>query len=311
MARKTSTTILWMMALSMACWPPAAHAYDLYWTDFATGAIQAADFSDLTPHTLVSAQSEAYRIAIDADGGKMYWTGFGYVRRANLDGTAVETLINHFGDMTLGLALDSAGGKMYWTEFSDVYRANLDGTDIEEFDISTGLYQDLTLDLLHGHVYISDWGGNPASPGRVLRTNLDGSGLTSILDGISRGPVGIGVDPLAGHLYWARTDFTSGLGGVQRANLDGTDTEDIVTGQNADPLTLDLGSQRMYWAGGSPDGTSWGIWRAGLDGSDIEMLPIPGINPAGVAVIPEPTSLALLAVCVVCMLGRRRKIRPS
>ena len=60
--------------------------------------------------------------SIDAKGGQIYWTDIGMpgdrttsIRRANLDGTNVETLVTGLG-RPASIALDVVGGKMYWTD---------------------------------------------------------------------------------------------------------------------------------------------------------------------------------------------------
>src|SRR6266516_4610103 len=74
----------------------------------------------------------------------MYWGNDGKVKRANLDGTSITTLVNIVvGGLTgnpLGIALDIGGGKMYWTETTGkrIQRANLDGTAVQDL-ITTGL----------------------------------------------------------------------------------------------------------------------------------------------------------------------------
>ncbi len=65
-------------------------------------------------------------------------------------------------------------------------------------------------------------------------------------------------------MYW--TD--DGTDKIQRANLDGSNIEDLVTQGLADPIgiALDMSSGKMYW-------TNWGkhkIQRANIDGSNIE-----------------------------------------
>lgn len=81
--------------------------------------------------------TSAIDIAIDATGGKFYWTErFTHsIHRANLDGTNVEEIaIVDIAD-PFSIELDAAAGKMYWTSEANpgrVRRANLDGTDVED-----------------------------------------------------------------------------------------------------------------------------------------------------------------------------------
>ncbi|MDE0435977.1 MAG: hypothetical protein OXH92_18410 [Bryobacterales bacterium] len=81
----------------------------------------------------------------------------------------------------------------------------------------------------------------------------------------------------AGKMYW--TD--SGTGKIQRANLDGTRVEDLVTGLgNPVGLELDPGAGKMYWThnlGGK-------IRRASLDGTGVEdVTPGAFLLPEGLA----------------------------
>jgi hypothetical protein len=68
------------------------------------------------------------------------WSDFngGKIRRANLDGSGLETLVEGLASPAL-LALDFAGGLMYWTNAGsgDIRRANLDGSG--EQTLITGL----------------------------------------------------------------------------------------------------------------------------------------------------------------------------
>lgn len=67
------------------------------------------------------------------------------------------------------------------------------------------------------------------------------------------------------HMYW--TD--PGANVIQRANLDGTNVEDLVTGFSFPRgLALDVEGGKMYWTDAAADV----IQRANLDGSDIENL---------------------------------------
>ena len=62
-----------------------------------------------------------YGIALDVEGGKMYWTDLGTdkIQRANLDGSNIEDLVTRTQGLRGpdGIALDVTGGKMYWTDY--------------------------------------------------------------------------------------------------------------------------------------------------------------------------------------------------
>ena len=85
--------------------------------------------------------------------------------------------------------------------------------------------------------------------------------LVTGLDGLVA-PVGIGLDPVVGKVYWN----DRGTGKLQRANLDGSFVEDVVTIGGAHALTLDLAARKVYWTKGSS------IERASFDGTSPEVI---------------------------------------
>jgi hypothetical protein len=73
-------------------------------------------------------------MVLDIPRGKIYWAdAYGEsIRRANLDGSAPEILVQRNCE-TPGVALDLARGKLYWNEYpcGKIGRANLDGSGQE------------------------------------------------------------------------------------------------------------------------------------------------------------------------------------
>ncbi|MBC8232096.1 T9SS type A sorting domain-containing protein [bacterium] len=85
-------------------------------------------------------------------------------------------------------------------------------------------------------------------------------------------------NPAAGNgkIYWTNLDT------IKRANLDGSDVEDVVTGlSNARGMDLDVGRGKIYWA----DESTSKIQRANLDGSNVEDVVVTGLSiPQGLAI---------------------------
>jgi low density lipoprotein receptor-related protein 5/6 len=102
--------------------------------------------------SLISAQG--------ALGQKMYLTDNEYIKRANLDGTDLETLVSGLG-WPFHIALDVSAGKMYWADAvaPKIQRANLDGGGVEDL-VTTGLDfpAGIALDLSAGKMYWADAG---------------------------------------------------------------------------------------------------------------------------------------------------------
>jgi DNA-binding beta-propeller fold protein YncE len=236
---------------------------EIFWTDTAGEPGNSAVWRGT--QKIVSGLSAVRGLAADAQLGKVYWTepGLMAIRRADFDGSNIETVVPDGQNGTAGVALDVAGGMMYWTDSNTglvngkIRRANLDGTGSEVL-VTAGLVHPvgIALDTLHGKMYWTDLEGNYDGKGEIRRANLDGSNVETILTGIDEAN-GLAVDPVAGKVYWP--DLATST--IRRANLNGTDIETLVVGQGATTVALDPSGGKLYWAGGAD------IWRADMDGS--------------------------------------------
>ncbi len=268
----------------------AAWADKIYWTDRAedgTRAILRADLDTfevepVIPNGLLGAR----RIAIDAAGGKMYWTDSTAVWRANLDGSEIEAIADEIWG-TIGIGLDLVAGKVYWTQRRDIWRANLDGSDPTVIVYTDDWYQDLALDLVGGKLYVSIWDATPGSYGKVQRANLDGTGLEDFITDIQNGPIGLAVDVDVGHLYWTKNHVALNLGRVMRKNFDGTGGTTVLSEVDPEALLLDLPTGKVYWTTWDFEGPPWMIQRCNFDGSEFETLPVDTYLPMGIAILPD------------------------
>ncbi len=165
----------------------------MYWTEaqaIMTGAVRRANLDGSGVETLATSDiTGALGIALDVDGGRVYWWHGLQIRRAALNGSGAEGIVSTGG--VFGIALDVDAGKMYWTGDDPVLggvgvlRANLDGSGVE--NLITGLVfpGNIALDIANGKLYLTDPGA-----GKVRRANLDGSGLEDLITGLD-GPTGI------------------------------------------------------------------------------------------------------------------------
>ena len=121
-------------------------------------------------------------IAVNTADGRLYWTEFsGRIRRVNLDGTGLDTLLSDIGS-PYGITV--VGDKVYWAEKIDkdsgkVQRANLNGTNIETLATVQGLPTGISVDTEAGKVY---WAN---SLGGIQRTDLNGGEVEAVVSGIS------------------------------------------------------------------------------------------------------------------------------
>ncbi len=233
-------------------------------------------------------------IAVDTTDDMLYWLDkrTRSIRRANLDGTNVEELVAGLEDAK-DIALDLVAGKMYWTEQSmgAIRRADLDGSKVETLLTGIENPESIALDVFEEKMY---WTGRSTSlfldSGIILRSNLDGSNVETLLTGL-RDPVGIALDYVAGKMYyWIDSSWRSSM---YRANLDGSDSEVVVTESTESELNgpgdivLDIGEGKMYWANKG----AGVIRRADLDGANVEEIITGLTRPLGIALyVPPPAT---------------------
>lgn len=219
-------------------------------------------------------------IALDVAGNHIYWTVMGQdkvndgmVRRSNLNGTNVVTLVPAGGTFTpKQMKLDLVNRKMYWAdrEGMRVMRANLDGTQVETL-VTTGTAAQRTdasrwcvgiaLDIAGGKIYWTQKGGDNASQGprnvgTIRRANLNiPAGQTSssrtdietLFSGLPE-PVDLEVDLTQRLIYWTdRGDRT-----ISRSTMDavnGSRSRTILAGNlgEAIGITLDKTNNRIYY----------------------------------------------------------------
>ena len=121
-------------------------------------------------------------IAVNTVDGRLYWTEFsGRIRRVNLDGTGLGTLLPDIGS-PYGITV--AGDKVYWAEEIDensgkIQRANLNGTNIETLAKVQGLPAGISVDTAAGKVY---WAN---SLGGIQRTDINGGAVENVVLGIT------------------------------------------------------------------------------------------------------------------------------
>ena len=220
---------------------PAGIALDIaggkmYWAEYGTEKIQRANLDGSNVQNLVTrGLNDPSGIALDVAGGKMYWTDTGTdkIQRANLDGSNVQNLVTRGLNTPGSIALDVAGGKMYWTDTGTekIQRANLDGSNIENL-VTQGIRAPwgIALDVAGGKMYWTDWGTE-----KIQRANLDGSNVQDLITRGLDSPFGIALDIASGKMYWSHMVWNSATerltnGKIQRANLNGSNVQDLITG---------------------------------------------------------------------------------
>lgn len=303
-----------------------ASGQPLFWaespfSDAAPGVYRAD--ADGSRASLVVGPVPFTAAVLDPVGGRVYGRdGDGVLRRARLDGSALEPLGPTDVRMLL---LDPGARTLYWLDRDDrIRRSDLDGANAET--VATGA-SPFRIDLENGVLVWRD-----VASGAYVLSELDGSDVRTLhtpaageaptctaldpvhrqvywLDFASREPRRVGydgtgfetvdltssgcvvVDGAAGMLYWQET---AGVGRVlRRGDLDGANAEDLLTVDSfVNGLTLEPAGGHLYWS------TRDAVERAALDGSGRQTL-ASGFQPSGFALSPEADVLLALGASIV------------
>lgn len=255
MRRLTRLALIFTLALS----PTAGNAdfIKIYFTEniTAAGNILTAIKDGTGLATIPVAPTEPSQIAIDPEGGKIYWSEptNNRIRRSNLDGTNIETII--VSTNAYGIALEPTSNTLYFSHGAStrfINKAQLDGTNSTSL-LTTGEFSedvDLDIDVNAGKLFWSE----PTND-FIRQANLDGSGAGTIINVGSTGFIdGITVDQLNQRIYW----------------LDAGN-------QNISSATL-TGASLVVVTSVSPDGGKNGIAIDGLDGPTVYWTEAAGIR---------------------------------
>jgi hypothetical protein len=164
--------------------------------------------------------------------------------------------------------LDASGGR--------VLSAKPDGSDLKTVvDVGRKIPDGLVTDVASGYLYWTNMGNPKANDGSILRSDLDGRHMTSIVPpGGTFTPKQLQLDKENGKLYWCDREGMR----VMRANLDGSRVETLVDTSEGDArpgpdakkwcvgIAVDAGGGKIYWTQKGGDNAGEGrILRAGID----------------------------------------------
>ena len=208
-------------------------------------------------------------VTIDEVNKKMYWaeSGSWNIKRANLDGTAIEIILGALGGILRPhrIALDINSNKIYWANFSQgkIQRMNFDRSNVQNLVDNLSKPDEVLLDLDKGKMYWTEYGGNI-----IKRANLGGTNIESLVFTGER-PISLVINHTVQKLYWLEQGDSFNNGTIRQANLDGSNKETILANLRTPfSLVFDEKVEKFYWA----ENDSGEIWRANIDGTEKELL---------------------------------------
>jgi DNA-binding beta-propeller fold protein YncE len=164
--------------------------------------------------------------------------------------------------------LDLAGGR--------VLSANPDGSDLKTIvEEGRKLPDGLVVDSVARHMYWTNMGNPSANDGSILRSDLDGKNITTVVPpGGTFTPKQLQLEKKSGKLYWCDREGMR----VMRANLDGSNIETLVDTSQGDPrpgqdlrkwcvgIAVDAAGGKFYWTQKGADKAGQGrIFRANIE----------------------------------------------
>jgi hypothetical protein len=134
-------------------------------------------------------------LAIDLDANKLYWTETetGLVKRANLDGSGAETLVDVWAALgaqpLLGhITLDPVNNRLYWAQgrndspfAEEIWGSDTDGNDFKDIIDSGRFIDGIAADPVNGKIYWNET--NDDEDGVVWMADLDGSSAVELVIG--------------------------------------------------------------------------------------------------------------------------------
>jgi DNA-binding beta-propeller fold protein YncE len=173
---------------------------------------------------------------------------------------------------------NGAGGRIFLLDLAGgrVLSANPDGSDLKTIvEEGRKLPDGLAVDIAARHLYWTNMGNPKANDGSILRSDLDGGNLTTVVPpGGTFTPKQLQIESRTRKLYWADREGMR----VTRANLDGSGIETLVDTSGGDPrpgtdatkwcvgIALDVERGKFYWTQKGGDNAEQGrILRASID----------------------------------------------
>lgn len=182
--------------------------------------VWSSDLDGRNQRRMVTAASFVRAVAVDP-GGRFYWTDGPLIRRAQLDGSAAETLFtstNFIVDLALDLTA-APNPRIYFIDDTgaggrELRSIRLDGSDLQTLPNPAVPMVGLTVDEANDRLFLA----TQTTPDSIYRLNQDGSGL-----------VGLGIDRPNTDLQVAGERLYFHDGSLESVDLDGQDRQTVFT----------------------------------------------------------------------------------
>jgi sugar lactone lactonase YvrE len=207
---------------------------------------------------------------------KLYWSdnNLRVVKRSNLDGSQVETILSTGEDISY-LTASRSLGKLFYAVGSptpQLWSADFDGQNRQLLATFNGAnyVRGLDFDDVSQRLFWTSSHGSIAGNGKVRSANANGSGVQDVLALSELYPYGMAIDSDVGKMFWANSVSEDV---VVQANLDGTSQQTVVGPASfTSQLAVDSVANKVYWTDNESQSVRW----SNYDGT--QMAPIGSIS---------------------------------
>ncbi|XWN37397.1 MAG: Ig-like domain-containing protein [Balneola sp.] len=206
-------------------------------------------------------------LQIDNDARKIYWSRSGSVRRANLNGTAIEVLVPNAGSVD-EIEIDYSEQKVYWLDYNSpvsMKRVDFSGANTETVAANLEGISYYKIDNLNNRIIFVDSGTD-----RINEMNFDGTGIRSIIsrNNFVIGFNGFDIDFEEERFFWS-LNFTNTHDRVRSIRFDESSPQEIMDYVfNPMGLAVDPNEEKLYVYNES----SGEILKSDLDGGNPEFV---------------------------------------
>jgi hypothetical protein len=257
-----------------------------------SGKVMTAVAENPMPKTVVASAGQGPDgIAVDLAAGYIYWTGMGvpadndgFIKRSNLDGSNIVTLVPAGGTYTpKQMRAEPVSGKLYWSdrEGMRVMRSNIDGSNVEAL-VTTGMTATDRMDNSRWCVGMALDTAMPAGQTSTNRTDIE-----ILFSGLPE-PIDIDLDLEDRIIYWAdRGDDTINRAPIEIPSgstaANRKDRQILITKvAEAIGVSIDKKRGRLYYTAANGQ-----LGRANLDGTNKSELTNAGAM-TGIVVVDLP-----------------------
>uniref|UniRef100_A0AAY5EVI9 Low-density lipoprotein receptor-related protein 4 n=1 Tax=Electrophorus electricus TaxID=8005 RepID=A0AAY5EVI9_ELEEL len=204
-------------------------------------SLDTADHTDV--HVPVPELHNVISLDYDSVEGKLYYTdvSLDVIRRVNLDGSSMETVVSQGLKTTDGLAVDWVARNMYWTDTgrNTIEVARLDGSS-RKILVNSSLDEPRAIAVFpsKGFLFWTDWG----HIAKIERAHLDGSDRKVLINTDLGWPNGLTLDYDMRRIFWVDAH----LDRIESSDLNGK-LRQILVSPVSHPFALTQQDRWIYW----------------------------------------------------------------